>query len=131
MEEIKKRLRELLDNCSSPYYNYHVASIAECKDGVRFEGVNVETSSPAAGICAERNALYSAITAGYKKGDFAKIYLMALTGEELYPCFICRQTLHDYCDKDMEIIIFTNDDIVKVNVSDLCVHAFGSEDLNV
>ena len=129
MENIKKRLTELLENCSSPYYNYKVVSIVECHDGKRFEGVNVETSSPSAGICAERNALYSAIAAGYKKGDFKQIYLMAGTYDELYPCFICRQALNDYCDKNTKIIIFTKDDIVTTTVEELCVHAFGDDDL--
>ncbi len=44
---MKERLRNLLENSYSPTYNYYVASIIECKDGKIFEGVNVETSSPA------------------------------------------------------------------------------------
>ncbi len=126
---MKERLLELVENSSSLYYNYPVSAIVECKDGKLFEGVNVETASPAAGICAERNALYSAITAGYKKGDFKKIHLVSKSLDIIYPCFICRQTLFDYCDKDTEIIIYGEDEIVRTTVEELCVKGFGSNNL--
>ena len=128
---MKERLLELVNNASSLYYKYPVAAIIECKDGKLFEGVNVETSSPAAGICAERNALYSAITAGYKKGDFKHLYLLASSGEIVYPCFICRQALFDYCDLDMPITIYDADEdrIINSLVKEICVNGFGSDDL--
>lgn len=121
MEKIKQRLIELTNNSTSPYYHHEFASIIECKDGKLFEGVNVETSSPAAGICAERNALFSAITAGYKKNSFKRIYLMDKMQNEVYPCFICRQAIYEYCNSQTEIIIFTQKGIIKTNVGKLCV----------
>ena len=126
---MKERLLELTENSSSLYYHYPVAAILECKDGKLFEGVNVETSSPAAGICAERNALYSAITAGYNKGDFKRIHLISKSLEIIYPCFICRQTLFDYCDKDMEIISYGENENIKTTVEELCVQGFGKDNL--
>ena len=126
---MKERLLKLIDNASSPYFNFPVAAIVECKDGTLFEGVNVETSSPAAGICAERNALYSAIAKGYKKGDFKAIYVMAKSLEMIYPCFICRQALFDYCDKDTKIISYGKDGIEEVSLEDICVYGFGNDDL--
>ena len=71
---MKEKLQNLLNNSYTPYYKYPVASIIVMKDGTEFCGVNVETSSPASGICAERNALYSAITVGYKKKDVKEDY---------------------------------------------------------
>ena len=55
-------------------------------------GVNVELANGSS-ICGERNAINAAIAAGYKKGDFAKIYVMLSNGEIGWPCFACRQTL--------------------------------------
>lgn len=128
---MKERLRELLENSYSPTYDYYVASIIECKDGKTFEGVNVETSSPASGICAERNALFSAIAAGYKKDDIKNIYVMNKTDNECYPCFVCRQALNDFCDKDTKIITYNyaGTKESKVTVSDLCPYPFSDEDL--
>lgn len=125
---MKEKLEKLLENSSSPYYHYKVAAIIECKDGTLFEGVNVETSSPQAGICAERNALYTAITNGYKKGDFKAIHIMSQTNETIYPCFICRQALFDYCDENTKVISYGNQ-IVETSVKELCTNGFGTNDL--
>ncbi len=129
---MKERLKELLENSYSPIYGYYVASIVECKDGKLFEGVNVETSSPASGICAERNALYSAISSGYGKGDIKTIYIMNKTDGECYPCFVCRQALNDFCDMDTEIVTYnyggTKESIVTIN--ELCPYPFSDDDLN-
>lgn len=129
---MKERLTKLLDNSYSPVYKYSVACIIVCHDGKEFEGVNVETSSPAAGICAERNALFSVITAGYKKGDIKTIYLMNKTEEPCFPCFICRQALCDFCDSNTSIVSYNyKGEITKeVLVKDLCPFPFGTNDLN-
>ena len=128
---MKERLRELLENSYSPIYNYSVAAIVECKDGKTFEGVNVETSSPNAGICAERNALFSAIAAGYKKSEIKNIYIMNKTDKECYPCFVCRQALNDFCDKNTKIITYNyNGDRENiVTLEDLCPYPFSDDDL--
>lgn len=128
---MKERLRELLENSYSPTYNYYVAAIVKCKDGKLFEGVNVETSSPASGICAERNALYSAISAGYGKGDIDSIYIMNKTDNECYPCFVCRQALNDFCDENTKIVTYNYDGTKdeEVTIKELCPYPFGDEDL--
>ena len=128
---MKERLRELLENSYSNVYHYNVAAIVECNDGITFEGVNIETSSPAAGICAERNALYSAITKGYKKGDIKAIYIMNKTDKECYPCFVCRQALNDFCDKTTKIITYNYDGTKEntITLEELCPYPFSDDDL--
>lgn len=127
---MREELTKLLNNSSSLYFNYPVAAILECADGTKFYGVNVETSSPAAGICAERNAIFSAIANGYKKNDFKAIHLMAKTLETIYPCFICRQALLDYCPSDIDIISYNKLGEVHITLDKLCTYPFSSEDLN-
>ena len=128
---MKERLEKLLENSYSPYYNYPVAALVECTDGMIFEGVNVETSSPNSAICAERNALYSAITKGYKKNDIKAIYIMNKTDKECYPCFICRQALIDLCNENTLIVTFNykGTKSVSVSVKDLCPFSFNDNDL--
>ena len=65
-----EKLLELQNNSYSPYSNYKVSAIAVMKDNKEFYGVNVENASFGATICAERSAILSAISNGYKKGDF-------------------------------------------------------------
>lgn len=126
---MKEKLEQLLKNSKSKYFNYPVAAILECTDGSLYNGVNVETSSPQAGICAERCAIYSAIADGKNKEDFLKIHLMAKSNKEITPCFICRQTLIDYLNKDVEIICYFDNKTSIKTVEELCVYAFSGDDL--
>ena len=124
---MKEELKELLKNSKSMYYHYQVASILVTEDGVMFPGVNVECSSQGSGVCAERNSLYSAISNGYTK--FSHLYLMCEKGDLIYPCFICRQALLDYCDENMPITIYYNGGEKTVTVKDLTPFAFGGDNL--
>ena len=127
---MQERLVELLENSYTPYYHYRVASIIVMKDGKKFEGVNVETSSPASGICAERNALYSAIAAGYKKGDVSEIHVISKTEDDCWPCFICRHALNDLCDRDTIVYSHTYSGRVESHtIEELCPYPFGDDNL--
>ncbi len=126
-----EKLQELLKNSQSKYYHFPVACILECDDGSCFQGVNVETSSPNAGICAERNALFQALACGKKKENFKRIYLYSLSKKNILPCYICRQALIDYCDMDLEIITYGQDQTIeKYRLGDLCCHSFSEENLS-
>lgn len=126
---MKEKLEKLLLNSKSNYFKYPVAAILECYDGTLFNGVNIETSSPAAGICAERCAIYNAIANGYNKDDFKAIHLMAKSDKMITPCFICRQTIVDYCNKDLKIISYYGLNKKEFTIDELCVYAFSDEDL--
>lgn len=130
MNRIFEQLNEIIKNSSSKYYHYPVAAILECNDGRLFKGVNIETSSPASGICAERCAVFSAMAQGLRKEDFKRIYILNQTKENISPCFICRQALNDYCNQDLEIISYNNQGIErKWFLKDLCQDAFGEDNL--
>lgn len=125
---MKEVLNNLLNNSRSDYFNFPVSAAIVCTDNRVFYGVNVETSSPQAGICAERNALYNAFTNGIKSEDIKEIHVMSKNG--VTPCFICRQALVDFCPMDTKIIIYNLEGIVKeMKLSDLCVNVFGKGDL--
>lgn len=125
---MKEELLNLLNNSKSIYFNFPVSAIIVCKDGRKFYGVNVETSSPSAGICAERNALFNAITNGVTKNDIKEIHVMSNNG--VFPCFICRQALIDYCNVDTLIVVYDkNEEKNRVVLKDLCNYAFSDKDL--
>ena len=127
---MREELIKLLDKAYAPYSNFHVACIIEMNDGKYIPGVNVENASYGASICAERNAITTAIAMGYKKGDFKKLYVM-VSGDKLStPCFICRQVISEFFDKNSEIILMgKNGDSQKYIVSEMCPYPFDSEDL--
>ena len=127
---MEEKLRKLLNNSYTPYYKYPVASIIVMNTGQEFSGVNVETSSPASGICAERNAIYSAITAGYTKGDIKEIHVMSKTEDECWPCFICRHAISDLCDKNVLVFSHTySGKVTSHTVEELCPYPFGDKNM--
>ena len=127
---MKEELIKLLDCAYAPYSKFNVAAIIETKDGKYIPGVNVENASYGATICAERNAITTAVSMGYKPGDFKKLYVM-VSGDKLStPCFICRQVIAEFFDKDSEIILMgKNGESEKHTVSELCPYPFDKSDL--
>ena len=125
-----EQLQKLLENSYSPYSHFKVASIVITKDGKAFSGVNIENSSFGGTICAERNAINSAVTSGYKKGDFKEIYIMCDEENFGMPCMICRQTFIEFFTNDITIYVYNNKGEVKsFTLNELCPYPFSEEDL--
>ena len=129
---MKEKLLNLLLNAYIPISNYAVSSVVVLKDGREFPGVNVEDASTRAGTCAERTAIFTAITNGAKKGDFKEINVMTSSNNTIgMPCFVCRQMISELFDKDAIVRCFNkNGEYVEHTVEELCPYPFGSEDLN-
>ncbi|MBO4711109.1 cytidine deaminase [bacterium] len=98
---------EVRKNAYAPFSNFAVGAAIITKDGSIFTGVNVENSSFGATNCAERTALFSAITAGQR--DFEAIVIASvLNGKAVFPCGICRQVLADFNPK-MRVVLVNSD----------------------
>ena len=127
---MKDELIRLLDKAYAPYSKFHVASMLEMKDGKYIPGVNVENSSYGASICSERNAITTAISMGYKKGDFKRIYIMVSGNKLSKPCFACRQVMVEFFDKDSEVVLMGKSGESEVyKISELCPYPFDESDL--
>ncbi len=125
-----EKLKELLKKSYSPYYHFPVSAIVVTNDGKEFCGVNVENANGTS-ICAERNAIASAVAAGYKKGDIKKLYLMLSSGEFGTPCFACRQVLLEFMNNDDLVISVNKEGKEKVyKIEELCPYPFSLDDLN-
>ena len=88
-EELLARADAVAGRAYAPYSNFFVGCALLTRDGNIVEGVNVENAAYPLGICAERNALSTAVTEGYGPGDFEAIAINAS------PCGGCRQWLHE------------------------------------
>lgn len=127
---MRDKLKKLLSNSYSPYSNFRVAAIAVMKDGTEFNGVNVENASYGASICAERSAILSAISNGYKRYDFDKLYVMCDNDKIGMPCFACRMVISELIEIDKKIICMNpNGDEEIHTVSELCPYPFSDDDL--
>ena len=128
---MREKLKNLLNNSYSPYSKFRVASIVVMKDGTEFCGVNVENASYGVCNCAERSDIYSAISNGYKRYDFDKLYVMCDSNDIGTPCFICRQVISELFESDREIIcINPKGDSKKYTVAELCPYPFDDKTLN-
>ena len=127
---MKERLLELLKQSYCPYSNFPVSAIIVMKDGQTFSGVNVENASYGATICAERSAIVSAVSAGYRKSDFDKLYIMVDRDEVSTCCFMCRQVILEFMNASCEIICMNRlGEEKRFTVQELCPYPFDSEDL--
>ncbi|MCK5866812.1 MAG: cytidine deaminase [Mycoplasmataceae bacterium] len=108
---MKKRLDKLLKNAHGEYSGVKVSSVAIDSKGFAHEGVNVENAAYPSGICAERNAMNTAISTGVKPGDIKEIHLTSNVENFLYPCGACLQVMAELCSKDLKIFIYNNEEI--------------------
>jgi cytidine deaminase len=128
---MKDKLKSLLPNAYIPITDFPVASIVVTNDGKEFCGVNVEDASTRAGFCAERNAIGSAVAAGYKPFELKEIHVMISNGEIGTPCFVCRQLISEFFSKDAKVYCYSiNGEVKEFTVSELCPHPFDEESLN-
>jgi len=127
---MKEKLIELLNNSHSPYSKFRVSAILLTNDGKQFVGVNVENAAYGSSICAERSAIVSAVSKGYKKHDFNKLYVMCDNDKIGMPCFACRQVFLEFFDLDMQVVCMNPSGVEEVHtVRDLCPYPFNDEDL--
>lgn len=125
------KLMKLAENSYSPYSHFRVATIVVMKDGKEFVGVNVENAAYGSGICSERSAILSAISSGYKKGDFKELHCLCADSNRVSTsCFACRQVISELFDKDVPLFFYSNSGKSKVyTVEELCPYPFEEEDL--
>ncbi|MBR2651683.1 cytidine deaminase [bacterium] len=123
-----KKLLELQKKAFAPFSNYKVACIIETDNG-NYSGVNIEPDVLNLGICAERNAIFNAITNGATL--VKKIYLLTDSKKSFgTPCGGCRQLLAQFSNSDTIVFIYNiNGDKVEHKLFDLLPMMWSKKDL--
>ena len=110
----------------SPYSGFQVGAALLCKDGTIYTGCNVENAAYGPSNCAERTAIFKAVSEG--KREFEKIAIVGgMEGESVAPtpCGVCRQVMSEFCDPSFEIIMAKNDeDYETVTLGELLPRSF-------
>lgn len=118
----------LLEKAYVPYSKFPVAALLIDNNGKKHKGVNVENASFGLTLCAERNAITTAVTENMKK-----IKVLVVTGntpEPISPCGACRQVIREFSDNDTVIILANKDKKYKITLlEELLPYSFGPEDL--
>lgn len=105
----------------SPYSNFKVGAAVLTSDGMVFLGNNIENASYGATICAERVAIFKAVSEAKK--NIVKLAIASDTNDLTYPCGICRQVICEFMP-DGEIILGNKSEIKVYRVSELLPHTF-------
>lgn len=108
----------------APYSNFKVGAALQTPCGKIIGGCNIESVSYGLTICAERVAIFNAISSGYK--TFTHLVLMTDSGA--YPCGACRQIIFEFCPL-ATIIIITPQGIEYTTGQELLPYAFNKSDL--
>lgn len=93
-EALLEEARRVHGSAYAPYSEFRVAAALEADDGRVFSGVNVENASSPVGICAERVALGTAVSAGAR--GFSRLALVSSGDRPATPCGMCRQALAEF-----------------------------------
>ena len=113
------------DRAYAPYSHFKVGAALQTKDGKVFHGCNVENASYGLCNCAERTALFAAIAAGYRPGDFARLAVVGETDGPIAPCGACRQVIIEIGKPSLEVVLSNMKGDVRVTTADaLLPHAF-------
>jgi cytidine deaminase len=110
------------------YSGFAVGAALESADGRIWTGANVENASYNLGLCAERVALFHALTHG--GSAFRRIVIVTDTPKPTSPCGACRQVLLEFA-RDATVLMACRDDVVlRVHMKDLVPHAFDERALD-
>ncbi|SDM82644.1 cytidine deaminase [Fictibacillus solisalsi] len=112
-----------------PYSKFQVGAALLTKDGKVHHGCNIENAAYSVTNCAERTALFKAVSEGDK--EFSALAVVADTKRPVPPCGACRQVISELCPSDMKVYL-TNlqGDILETTVEELLPGAFSPGDLN-
>jgi len=130
MNKLYDQAKQVLDNAYVKYSNFHVAAALKLKNGEIITGVNVENASFGLTNCAERTALFTAYTKGYKKEDIEEILITTKQDDFISPCGACRQVMRELMPEDAKVHLVNNKGEEKTVLNkDLLPFAFTENDL--
>lgn len=130
-DEMIKNAVDVMNLAYSPYSKCRVGACLLGESGKYYTGCNVENASYSATCCAERTAIFKAVSEGEKK--FSAIAVVGEVDGEIKdyfpPCGVCRQVMSEFCDDDFEIILFNGEKRIVRKFSEMFPYPFGSENL--
>ena len=123
--ELVEAAREVRELAYAPYSNFKVGAAIRTKQGKIYTGCNVESASYGLTVCAERVAIWKAVSEGEK--EFVEIAVVADTQELTPPCGVCRQIIWEFCHDIPVILANLKDDTEIVQMSELLPRAFDTK----
>lgn len=130
-EELIKAATEVMKRAYAPYSHFCVGAALLAKSGKVYTGCNVENSSYGVTSCAERSALFSAVSSGERE-FFAIAVVGGKDGKikaECPPCGVCLQALGEFCKGDFEIHLYDGKNMKTFTLGELLPKRFEVSDV--
>ncbi|RHL92412.1 cytidine deaminase [Veillonella atypica] len=126
IQNLVNRAIKARENAYCPYSHFAVGSALLCEDGTIYEGCNIENASYGLTNCAERTAVFKAVSEGYTK--FKALAVVADTEGPCAPCGACRQVVVEF---KIPIIIMGNlmRNVKIVTIEELLPFSFSEYDV--
>ncbi|MGV3078656.1 cytidine deaminase [Streptococcus sp. 32226D021BW] len=106
-----------------PYSHFPVSAVLVAKDGQIFTGVNIENASFGLTNCAEKTAIFKAVSEGVL--DFSEIVIYGETEKPISPCGACRQVMAEFFEQDLKVTLVAKDkSTVEMTVGELLPYSF-------
>jgi len=118
---LAEKATESLKNAIAPYSGFRVGAAILSSDGRVFTGANIENYSLTLVACAERVALFKALSEGAR--EFKAIAIACHTGDYCYPCGICRQALYEFAP-EIKVMLVSEKGIKMPSIKELLPFPF-------
>ena len=119
------------ENSYSPYSHFRVGAALLTKGGKVYTGCNIENASYPATNCAERTAIFKAVSEGER--DFEALSIIGgkegETADFCAPCGVCRQVISEFCGKDFKIVLGNEENFKVYTLGELLPFSFTDKDL--
>ena len=115
---------DMLDMAYVPYSHFPVGAALLCRDGTVFTGCNIENAAYGATICAERTAIFKAVSEGHR--DFDTIVIAGRSEDYCYPCGICRQFMKEFAPEMQVICLNGKGEAKELTLRELLPYGFDS-----
>lgn len=126
INDLIKKSREVQEKAYAPFSKFQVGAVLEGESGKIYTGCNVENSSYGLSNCAERTAIFKAVSEGERK--FRQIVITSSGGDFITPCGACRQVLYEFAP-DLDIVLTNSKDEFKIiKLRDLLPEGFRFSD---
>ena len=125
LQALVKAAREVREKAYAPYSEFRVGAAVRTKEGKIYTGCNVESASYGLTVCAERVAIWKAVSEGEK--EFTNIAVVADTQELTPPCGVCRQIIWEFCNDIPVTFSNLNGKTETVTMKELLPRAFDTK----
>ena len=125
LKELIESARQVREKAYAPFSNFRVGAAVLTKDGKIYTGCNIESASYGLTVCAERVAIWKAVSEG--ESEFTNVAVVADTEELTPPCGVCRQIIWEFCGDVPVTFANLKGNVETVQMKELLPRAFDTK----